>query len=432
MSGITDFGRIMSQVEGYFGQDIYSVLGPSIARKKKYVRLIFYVVEKISGTSAGNAALILLVILFYSKVRIPEGDKRVFQLSLSANNYRSLAHLNSILTPAGIADISLNGLPYPVATRLRLLLSMKAIRQAARILAQRGHANPFIHIQQAIGCASLLMFSRVLLENDKLRLVCVANDHAPACMALLEVARMNGIATCYIQHAPVSEHFPALAYDISVLFDRSSREAYEKAGRRHGARDHGKIVLLPPFKDRFRRPQLGSAPYRVGICLSFLPDLDALADIIGGLFRSEAVMSVRLRRHPRCRQDFSVLTSIDNVSIQPRGESLSAFFRDVDLVLVPNSGVAVESLHSGKVTLFTPGADMLVDDYYHYLEKGILPVFKPDLLEQPSKLRAFFDAAWEKRFSLMDETVRVPPECAEAHVIEAFKEILEGPDCQSS
>ncbi len=426
MADQLDYRSLILKIQTFFDQKIYEDLGAGIAQKKRHVSLLFRGVVHIAHTHLGNALLLIAAILFYDKIRRPGRLQRIFEFGLTSNNIRVFNRLNDVLQRDNIRDVSLNGLPISFVMRLRILGRLGEIICGSKALFAHRHENPFIHLQQTIGCAALVMFSSVV-KVGRLKIICIASDHAPTSMALMSVARMHGIATCYVQHAPVTEFFPPLNYDLSILFDRASHTAYKKAAEKRGWKNTGEVVFLSPFKDQFCHPNIDQGPYTVGVCLSYLADLRGLEALLSDLSRKDTVSKILLRRHPRCRRNLFILTAFPKVSVRPQGESAEDFFKSVDLVLVPSSGVAVESLHRGLMTFYTSGVDMLADDYYGFVRSAILPRFDIAMLDDASKMRGFFDYNWTKRFALLDETINTSEEKMKEIAINAFHRHLEAP-----
>jgi hypothetical protein len=241
---------------------------------------------------------------------------------------------------------------------------------------------------------------------------------------LLFLAACSGKKTCYIQHAPVTHHFPPLNYDLAILYDRASAAAYASSAARSCGNARPSIEFLPPFSDGYKRPNVGEPPYTVGICLSFLPDVEALGALIDELASSRFVKGVVLRAHPRCTLDLSKLARAGFAFFQPKSRSAEDFFANVDVVLVPNSGVTIAALHFGCPTYFTPGLDSLPEDYYGFVAQGILPVYRPEIFADCDALLSFFDDGWLSRFSDLDETVNTPVATAQKNVELAFLKLL--------
>jgi hypothetical protein len=373
-----------------------------IVKKRPHFRYLFAVVGALSRVRLGNVVLLSLVILFYRPLRVPRPGP-LFQYGLSANNERMFRQLNGA---AGRDEwnTSVNGRRAPLSLRLGTLLGGTQIWRMAGSLTAAPGCHPFAHTQLVLAGAAYVFFSRHGLSG--VHLVCIANDHSPMSMALQSVAKHLGIRRCYLQHAPVAEYFPPLDYELSVLFDRNSLSTYERAATQRGSRNGGRVVFLPPYTSDCAAVELRKAPYRVGLCLSYLFDHTAVRDLIETLEARPEVSDVLLRRHPRCKAD---MTGLRSVRTQERQDpSLAEFLAGCDILLVPNSGVALECLHLGKPTFYVAGTDYIEDDYYRFVANGIVPRFDPTILTDREAILSPFDDRWRQRFVCYDETVTTP------------------------
>lgn len=411
------------ELDRFHGQEVYVDLGPSIARKKPYFRFIFALIRLTYRSRGMNFLFLTGVLLCYRIFRYPSPANRVFQYGVSRNNVIAFERLNRCLAAHGVNDVSMNDRTISFSVRLKTALSIQSVWWVAETLTESRHRRPLAHVQALIGCATLLLYSAHPLP-ETVKIVCVASDHSPVCQALLFLARLEGRRTCYIQHAPVTDHFPPLTHDLAILYDRASANSYERAAKRHGLVGRSKIVLFSPFERAFCRPQLRAGSHVVGICLSFLPRLEVIRTILTSLSDSPYVSRIVLRSHPRCQLNLSDIFAIKKVVHQPKGQSVSEFFEAVDLVLVPNSGVTIEALRSGRPTFFTPGADYLPNDYYGFVADRIVPVFQNSDLGNPCQLMAFFDEDWLERFGVYDETVNNTHLAACTRVGLSFLELL--------
>ena len=399
-----DLTLLLSEVHAFHGQEIYTGLEAGIARKKKPFRLLFPLVRAFSRSRLGNAAMLLAVLIFFRGFRKPERGKALFQYGLSENNLKAFRRLNLCLAEEVRAQISINAISPSLSDRLSTILRSGSIWDCSDILSEHRHPYALPHLQGVIALATALFYSQHRFL-DEIKLLCVASDHSPVCQAMLFVARQQSIKTCYVQHAPVTHYFPPLSFDISFLFDMASKGAYAMAARRQKLKPPENVTMLPPFVDSFRLPNLEDPPYSIGICLSFVPKVGRVAQIIDEVCQHDSVRSVLLRRHPRCAQDLALLLKNPKVKMRAQGEAVQDFLDAIDIALVPNSGVAIEALHNGRPTFYISHADDLAYDYYRFVEKGIIPEFSVEDLSRPEKLIEFFDSEWQTRFSDHDETV---------------------------
>ncbi|MFH4621119.1 hypothetical protein [Vibrio furnissii] len=72
----------------------------------------------------------------------------------------------------------------------------------------------------------LYMFFRITLNSKKTRLIIVSNDHSVWQRSILFAAKKNGIKVAYVQHANVSDVFPALDFDYAFLDGTHAKECY--------------------------------------------------------------------------------------------------------------------------------------------------------------------------------------------------------------
>jgi len=411
--------KLISSCSAFFDEPKYIEIRSAITSKRPYFGIAFALVSAAMRTRLGNFALIFAALAGYRAFRLPTAGT-LFQYGSSDNNQRAFRRINALCGRPDWND-RIDGRAVGASHRLSILRRVSRLWTAAGVLKQHRASDPFPHLQLAIAVAAWLIYEAEDWEG--VRLVCVASDHSPICMALLHVARERGIRTCYLQHAPVSDYFPPLDYDLSVLFDRESEALYEHSASRRGVASRGQVAILPPFETECVPVSLPSGKLKVGICLSYLPDLAALDDLIDALRRHPAVAEVRLRRHPRCRLDITSLTTSSEVSEPERG-SVSDFLASCDLILAPNSGVAIEALHLGKPCLYTPGMDYMAYDYYGFVQSGVTPVFQTSMLDRPGELMAFFGPAWRDRFSAYDQTLMTPLAVSRREAAEAFLGLL--------
>lgn len=404
----------------FFNDARYRIVGDGIARKRPLLGRLFRLIGLLSHARLGNALLIAAVILGYRPLRRP-GDGPLFQYGWSENNERVFRQANAA---AGRPewDAQINGKPFSFGRRLAILGRLDALWRMAGALTKGRTENPFVHTQLVLTGAAQLAFS--CEDFAELRCICIASDHSPIVMGLLEVARRKRLRTCYIQHAPVAEYFPPLDYDLTILFDRASVAIYERAAAHRNVSSKGQLVILPPFDADAVQPTAGARPYRIGLCLSYLFAAENLTSLIGELVDHPAVASVHLRRHPRCKADLSELMRHDKVS-EPAWGNLSGFAETCDIMLVPNSGVAIELLHLGKPVFYTPDMDYIGSDYYGFVGAGVIPLFDPEWLDSPDRIDAFFGPEWQGRYAVFDETIVTPLPVSQALAGDAFRSLVE-------
>src|SRR5690606_10483271 len=106
------------------------------------------------------------------------------------------------------------------------------IDDAREFYAARSDVSASIVYQQILYSRSLLAFALAFAAPDAVRPAALvqANDHSPVRVALSMVMKALGVPRVYLQHAEVTEHFPELDFEYSVLRNRQSLKTYESIG----------------------------------------------------------------------------------------------------------------------------------------------------------------------------------------------------------
>ncbi|MBX7460386.1 hypothetical protein [Qipengyuania huizhouensis] len=416
--------QLLEEVQAFHGQSIYKGLRSGIAKKRLIYRLLFPIVELGSRSRMCNFGMLFGLILFHPHFSRPQTGKSIFEYGPTRNNISAFDRLNACLPNELTDEVDLNGLSISFGARISTAISISKVWSAACALQRKRSPDPLPHLQSAIAVASFLLYTQ-RPHFLHIHLLCVASDHSPVAMALLFLARRMGVKTCYIQHAPVTESFPPLNYDLSLLYDQSSVAAYERSARARGVAMDENIEILPPYGEEFQHPKVKQPPYTVGICLSSIPQVERVTKLVDQIGSKPSVSGVLIRCHPRFRLEISRSQAGSSVSLQEQGQSLASFLDEVDIVLVPNSGVAMEALHRGRPTFFTDGMDELPSDYYGFVEEGVLPEFRMQFLEDAGAAMAHFDASWKARFANHDATVESSIVSAKERVAKAITKLLE-------
>jgi len=417
-------GKCITDVLAFHGQEVYQGLEAGIAKKSFRNRLVFLSVSMFGRSRLGNMALLALLIIWGRNFEEPAEGQAVFQYGPTRNNQEALRRFNESLDEDIRALMGRAGRKAPVRRRLLVATRIRSLWSASCALWRQRHSGALPQLQ-ALHAAAAYLFYAFYPFPSSVRLLSVASDHSPVVMAMLATARRNGLPTCYVQHAPVTEYFPPLDFDLSVLYDQASVEAYELAAQKQNRKIGGDIVILPPFASDYMRPRMSrNRTLNVGMCVSSIPQTERLIAFSRKIVDHPNVSTLYWRCHPRFQLEAPDVHGTERILVQERGGSLEAFLEKVDIVLVPNSGVGVESLHNGKPTFYVDGMDDIPRDYYKFVESGILPEFEWGVLDNASGIDEHFDASWEEQFSRYDATVKVSTTSAGKGVSDAVRRLL--------
>lgn len=415
---------LVSRVFSFHGQAVYRGLEAGIAKKSFRNRLVFKSVSMFGRSRLGNMALLALFIIWGRNFEEPAEGQVVFQYGPTRNNQEAFRRFNESLDEDIRALMGRAGRKAPVRRRLFVAIGIRSLWSASCALWRQRHSGALPQLQALHATAAYLFYAFYPFPSS-VRLLSVASDHSPVVMAMLAMAKRTGLPTCYVQHAPVTEYFPPLDFDLSVLYDQASVEAYELAAQKQNRKIGGDIVILPPFASDYMRPRMSrNRTLNVGMCLSSIPQTERLIAFSRKIVDHPNVSTLYWRCHPRFQLEAPDVHGTERILVQERGGSLEAFLEKVDIVLVPNSGVGVESLHNGKPTFYVDGMDDIPRDYYKFVESGILPEFEWGVLDNASGIDEHFDASWEEQFSRYDATVKVSTTSAGKGVSDAVRRLL--------
>ena len=191
----------------------------------------------------------------------------------------------------------------------------------------------------------------------------VANDHNPKYVAISRVFKLLGVKRIYLQHAGVSNIFPKLDFEYSILINENSKNIYNRIGK-----SNSKILTV----SRVQRPSLLADKIYdqdelVNICLlpTSIPCIAKLNKIILTLKDNPKVDKIFIKHHPRFNDESLVdknaipLKDTNNI-----GEGRIIFVSG-------NTTAALDFALKGEETYQNFEMDKIPDDYYGFVSKGI-------------------------------------------------------------
>nr|WP_298113594.1 hypothetical protein [uncultured Pseudomonas sp.] len=221
------------------------------------------------------------------------------------------------------------------------------------------------------------------------KLMVVANDHTDFPVAASMIMKYFGVQVAYVQHAEISEAFPPLDFDISILRNQKSLDKYRAIGC-----VSGDTFIIPRAEKHaaFKKITQGvRSPPQVILYLSSVFDPDAVRDCIELLSKNPGVAAVGIKHHPRA--SMSMLQECSGITIYEQVPQFS------HIAIVPNSSVAIELLEQGVAVFQYFALDSIDADYYGLVEDSVtLAIARQDLL-QSFWNTDFYDAAWLCRFT---------------------------------
>lgn len=222
----------------------------------------------------------------------------------------------------------------------------------------------------------LSYFYRVL-SQVKPDFVLISNDHNAENRCLIAVAHQLGIKTVYMQHASVSNVFPALRFNYAFLDGRCALDTYRlcEGNQPHTTRNVPKpSIVLSGQKKHLKRTDHSSTA-AVGVALNALDNAKEGIDFVTSLVKKG--IEVRLRWHPgQPLADVAQFknTLMDNQKLilsDPKTESISEFMEKIGWLVAGNSSIHLEAALAGVQPIYYELTPPEHPDYYGYVKHGL-------------------------------------------------------------
>lgn len=205
--------------------------------------------------------------------------------------------------------------------------------------------------------------------NDKQpKAVLFSNDHTVEQRAMLNAAKKLNIPTIYIQHACVTEAFPPLNFDLSLLDGEDSLRKYRTISSIRG--DVKKVGNAKAAKYLSKRNH-SSTINTIGVCCNIMDSLDTFCEAIDFLVSEFPAIKIIIRLHPADNRSLEFSEKIE-VS-ESKKENAFEFLQKVDCMIAGNSSIHLEAILLNVMAIyyrFDSNEDMY--DYYGFVKNGLL------------------------------------------------------------
>lgn len=259
-----------------------------------------------------------------------------------------------------------------------LLLSIKrgyGLHQDLRKLhpeaAERWSANfHFIY-------AYLVYFQNILSKMQP-KFVITANDHSIPNRCMLAIAHQMGIKTVYLQHASVSNLFPALKVDYAFLDGKYAADIYNECKENrpiHGKNMPYPKVFLTGQKKNILKVNKVNEQY-VGVALNALDNTEDAITLIS--FIRHKGYKVLVRWHPgQVERDIKLIREFcgkyDNIDYsEPKKDSISVFLSKLSVLIAGNSSVHLEAALADVPSIYHEISQTDIEDYYGFVKNGLI------------------------------------------------------------
>lgn len=285
---------------------------------------------------------------------LPECD--ILASGKTDNNLREFAFIETLMTEAGRSPVLRNlrdveagdKAPLDARDRRRQALAARLVWLRVVIAAK---ADPVLVFQLMQFAGEMTSLLSSLDRGPQPKVALTANDHTPAAVGFASAMRARGVPVVYVQHAEVTERFPPLDFDLSILRNQVSMDAYKAAGPVSGEIE---IVSRRPDPPVLEQAEPHDRPLVVVYPTSAY-DPDALAKALDRLCDNPAIGSVALKPHPNAARSHV---------LDDRVHVLTDIPAERHVAVIGNSSIGVELALAGHDVFLLSDLDELADDYY--------------------------------------------------------------------
>ncbi len=256
------------------------------------------------------------------------------------------------------------------------------------------------------------IMARLQFQRHQPRALVLSNDHIMWTRALIFAARKENVPSFYIQHASVTERFPALAFDFALLEGVDSLEKYAAIGT---SKTKVFLVGMSRFDKFFTKINTKEQIQSVGICTNLFETPELVRPLLNCLHAGINELHFVLRPHPRDPRFAEWQTLVNEYGwgfSDSRTENTFDFLDRVDTIMAGESNILLEAalLNVFPIYYDFPAKQM---DWYGFHRHGLVPYFaepqqalayladlrqhKPDIRSKAQRYCATINSSYDGR-----------------------------------
>lgn len=225
----------------------------------------------------------------------------------------------------------------------------------------------------------LVYFERALRKNPP-NFVITANDHSIENRCLLAVAHKLKIKTVYMQHASVSDIFPALRVNYAFLDGQSALDIYNKCEQNlpdnHLNLPNPEIYLSGQKKYIQKRRSISFTERRtLGVAINALDNMDDIKTLINELYLAGYPVIIRWHPAQNKHEIAEIKETLKNFKMfnfsDPRSESINTFLSKINWLIASNSSIHLEAALADVIPIYYEITPSTRYDYYGYVKSGL-------------------------------------------------------------
>jgi hypothetical protein len=198
----------------------------------------------------------------------------------------------------------------------------------------------------------------------------MSNDHLVWHRTLRMAAQKNSIPVVYIQHASVTEKFPKLEFDLSLLEGRDALDKYSKKGV------NGEVALIgmPKFDKYYSKINHSKSVKSIGFCTNIHDDESFIEKLCFEMKSAFSEKIIILRPHPGDQRFSFYQNLIDKFKIEFsdwKTENPFEFLQKVDVNVAGESSVHLEAALMNVIPIHYKMNNKFFD-HYSYIKNGLI------------------------------------------------------------
>ena len=196
-----------------------------------------------------------------------------------------------------------------------------------------------------------------------------ANDHEIMPRGLLLAAKHLEIPTFYIQHASVSNYFPALDFDYALLEGQDSKDKYLKIGETNS---EIYLVGMPKFDKYVEFVNTNKVIRKIGVAYNAMDSIDKISKVSNKLKEAFPDLDFIIRPHPADTRDLNIKGMKKS---NPKEETAFHFLSKLDALIAAESSIHLEAIMLNVYSMSFNFNESQFLDYYGFVKNNLIKHF---------------------------------------------------------
>jgi hypothetical protein len=217
----------------------------------------------------------------------------------------------------------------------------------------------------------LYIYANKWIRNVLPKVLILSNHTNTINRVILTVAKINNIKTIYVQHASVTDKFPPLTFDYSLLEGMDSLKKYSRSGY---TKTKAFLIGMPKFDLYFSYTNKNDNVRSIGICLNALDSFDKFVEICKEIRNKYPAVEIIIRPYgiKRKLSDWEYLEKKYNVAFSDFNKEKSFdFLIKVDAIISGDSNIILEAALMNVFPIYYDSFKQKLD-YYGFIENGLV------------------------------------------------------------